>query len=325
MPQPTPYHDRVNRALDYVAEHLDGDLSLDTLARIACFSPFHFHRIFASVTGETLAAHVRRIRVERAAQLMRSAPRRRLTDLAFDVGFATPSELSRAFKSQFGQSPSSWDRRSPLEKSKIRTAPEGLSTYSDDELDGWCRDAGVDVRVSRLTACSYAYVRVFAPYGNMRLVEAYNDLRLWLAARGTDVSEIVVVGMSLDDPSITPSENCRYDMGVAFPSADGDGLLEEIVRERGGRPGVATSPDRVECEHRGYTIRRFEPVGTVSIHCQGDLDFVARAWSYLFQRWLPASPFQPADAPAMETFRRLPEEIGWETFDLDVCVPVVEL
>jgi AraC-like DNA-binding protein len=64
------YHDRVNRVLDYIAEHLDGDLSLTRLSGIACFSPFHFHRIFQGVTGETLNSHVRRVRLERAALLI---------------------------------------------------------------------------------------------------------------------------------------------------------------------------------------------------------------------------------------------------------------
>src|ERR1022692_4556569 len=61
------YHDPVNRVLDYISEHLDGELSLTRLSGIGCFFPFHFHRIFQGVTGETLNSHVRRVRLERAA------------------------------------------------------------------------------------------------------------------------------------------------------------------------------------------------------------------------------------------------------------------
>src|SRR5579884_1278063 len=60
------YHDRVNRVLDYIAQHPDGELSLATLSRISGFSPFHFHRIFQGITGETLNSHVRRVRLEKA-------------------------------------------------------------------------------------------------------------------------------------------------------------------------------------------------------------------------------------------------------------------
>ena len=117
------YQERVNRVLDHISTHLDGDLSLAALSAVACFSPFHFHRIFQGVTGETLNAHVRRVRLERAALLMRSSPRRRITDVALATGFAGAAEFSRAFKTHFGFAPSTWDRRSALENSKIGKAP----------------------------------------------------------------------------------------------------------------------------------------------------------------------------------------------------------
>ena len=82
------YHERVNRVLDYIGEHLDGELSLTRLSQVACFSPFHFHRIFQAVTGETLNSHVRRVRLERAALLMKASPRKRITDVAIEAGFA---------------------------------------------------------------------------------------------------------------------------------------------------------------------------------------------------------------------------------------------
>src|ERR1700757_680887 len=113
------YHDRVNRVLDYVSEHLGGDLSLAKLSAVGCFSPFHFHRIFQAATGETLNSHVRRVRLERAALLMRTWPPKRITDIAIETGFGGTAEFSRAFKKHFDRTASSWDRRSPLEKSKI--------------------------------------------------------------------------------------------------------------------------------------------------------------------------------------------------------------
>src|ERR1700738_1089542 len=96
------YHDRVNRVLDYVQEHLDGELSLATLSAVSGFSPLHFQRVFQGVTGETLNAHVRRVRLERAASLLKASPRRRITDVAMQAGFAGPAEFSRAFKNHFG-------------------------------------------------------------------------------------------------------------------------------------------------------------------------------------------------------------------------------
>src|SRR5947209_5862467 len=98
MPRNQHYQDRVNRVLDHISEHLDGDLSLSRLSGIGCFSPFHFHRVFQGVTGETLNSHVRRVRLERAASLMKASPQKRITDIALETGFAGTAEFSRAFK-----------------------------------------------------------------------------------------------------------------------------------------------------------------------------------------------------------------------------------
>jgi AraC family transcriptional regulator len=324
MPGNLHYQDRVNRVLNYIAEHLDGELSLNRLSRIGCFSPFHFHRIFQGVTGETLNSHVRRVRLERAALLMKTSPRKRITDVALEAGFAGTAEFSRAFKNHFDRTASSWDRRSPLEKSKICKAPEMLSFHTVEELERW--KAALEecaVRVHRFSAFRYVYSRIYAPYGNTRLVDTYHALIAWLAEKGTDVRDIVFIGMSLDDPAITPSENCRYDLGVAFPRQPG-GIVGDIIHTR-NRARAVSLPSRTECDARGFSIRDFTPQQIVALHCVGDLAHVDRAWHYLYRIWLPSGIFEPADLPAMEMFVRLPEEIGWETFNLNICIPVVRL
>ena len=325
MKKPNNYEERVNRVLDYVSQHLDGDLSLNRLARVANFSPFHFHRVFQGVTGETLNGHVRRARLERAAQLMRAAPESRVTDIALEVGFAGLAEFSRAFKAHFGINASAWDRRGPLENSKIGKAPAGMMLYPLEELESRRKEAGLRVRVGRIEKCRYVYVRTFNPYGNERLMGVYHSLVKWLADRQTDLKDIVIIGMSQDDPAITPSEKCRYDMGVAFLQDTGEkGIVGEILRSR-GRCGGGIAPNRSECQAYGLSARDFEAETVAMIHCAGDISAVGDAWQYLFRIWLPNSGYQPANMPAFELFVRTPEEIGWETFDLYACLPLAKL
>lgn len=320
------YEDRVNWVLDYISRHPDGDLSLRKLARVSHFSPFHFHRIFHAITGETLNSHVRRARLERAARLMKAAPGRRVTDIALDVGFAGLAEFSRAFKAHFGINASAWDRRSPLEKSKICKAPDGLVLYSLEELERRRKAEGLRVRIGKLERCRYVYVRTFDPYRNGRLVGVYRLLVDWLARRRTDLKDVVILGMSQDDPAITPSEKCRYDMGVAFPrGAEGRGVVGEVIRSRRRAARNPPVPDRAECEAVGLTARDLEAETVAAIHCVGDLTLVACAWEYLFRIWLPASGYHPANMPAFEIFARTPEETGWETFDLHACLPLAKL
>ncbi|MFP4469190.1 MAG: AraC family transcriptional regulator [Bacteroidales bacterium] len=60
------YIARINRVMDFVERNLSADLNLETLAGVANFSPFHFHRLFSAMTGETLNHFIRRARLERA-------------------------------------------------------------------------------------------------------------------------------------------------------------------------------------------------------------------------------------------------------------------
>lgn len=59
------HQERILRTVVHIQSHLDGDLELATLARVACLAPYHFHRVFRSLVGETTAQYVRRLRLER--------------------------------------------------------------------------------------------------------------------------------------------------------------------------------------------------------------------------------------------------------------------
>src|ERR1044072_7409336 len=91
LPNLANYVERVNRAIDYIVSHLAEPLRLDDVSTAAGFSPFHFHRVFKCLVGETLNQFVKRQRLERALYLMSHAPNRPLTDVALDCGFASSS------------------------------------------------------------------------------------------------------------------------------------------------------------------------------------------------------------------------------------------
>ena len=90
-------------------QQLDQPLNLERVAREAGFSPFHFHRVFQSVIGETLNEFVRRQRLERAMFLMSHDKERSLTEIALDCGFSSSSNFSRTFKQRYGVPPSAID------------------------------------------------------------------------------------------------------------------------------------------------------------------------------------------------------------------------
>ena len=114
------YRRRVNRVIDHIEDHLTEPLPVEKLARLAHFSPFHFHRIFRSLVGEPLHAFVQRLRLERAVFQMLHGPRTTLTAIALQAGFASSSDFSRTFKQKYGFSPRGFSRERFLQESKIR-------------------------------------------------------------------------------------------------------------------------------------------------------------------------------------------------------------
>ena len=95
------YLQRLNIVINHIRENSTQDLSLNELAQVAGFSPFHFHRLFKSLTNETVSDMVTRFRLERAASLLRASPRLSITDAAFECGFRSVSVFSRTFKKYY--------------------------------------------------------------------------------------------------------------------------------------------------------------------------------------------------------------------------------
>ncbi|MBZ9741769.1 MULTISPECIES: GyrI-like domain-containing protein [unclassified Mesorhizobium] len=106
------YHVRMQRVLDHIDQHLDGNLDLDALSGVAAFSKYHFHRQFTATFGLSVHRYVQLARMKRASHRLASSEAHSVTDIAMDAGYDAPDAFARAFRRRFGQSPSSF-RKSP--------------------------------------------------------------------------------------------------------------------------------------------------------------------------------------------------------------------
>jgi AraC family transcriptional regulator len=97
------------RVCSYVEDNLGDNVSLAALAQVAGMSRFHFARQFRLRTGESPLGYVRRMRIERAKDLLRHS-RLRIAALALALGFADQSHFTRAFQSSVGMSPARYAR-----------------------------------------------------------------------------------------------------------------------------------------------------------------------------------------------------------------------
>lgn len=293
------YLQRINTVIDYIYEHPAEDLSLSRLAQVACFSPFHFHRIFKALTGETVNQCVTRLRLESAAVLLKASPQLTITRAAFDCGFESASDFARTFKKRFGINARSWDRQSPLKNSKKGQVFKDFPPYTLSTLRETAQPDEFEVQVRALSAKRVAYIRVSNAYDLHQITAAYDHLATWFRARGGDPARTMPIGLLYDDPEITPPDLYRYDWCITVP------------------------PDwKSEGE---VSVREFPACHIAYLHCQGNIDHINRGWQYLYDHWLPRSQYVPDLLPGMEIYRRLPEESGWEQFDLECAIPIVSL
>lgn len=294
------YLQRINLVIRHVRENLKDDLSLDVLARVAGFSPFHFHRLFKSITDETINDMVVRLRLERAVSLLRATPKLSVTEAAFECGFKSVSVFSRLFKKQYGLNARQWDRQSPFKNSKNGQVMDRLPRYTLEHLSDFAEQDAFKVQIRSLPQQRLAYIRVYDSYSKFsRVVEAYYRLIEWYRQRGGRLEQSTLYGMSQDNPEVTPLRLCRFDWCLTVPA---DWEADEDV-----------------------SVQNFPACQVASIHCLGGIMQEYKALQYIFCYWLPRSRYQPANLPGMEIYRRQPIELGWETFDIDCAIPIVTL
>lgn len=99
------YCERMDAVKKYIRNHTDEPLNRRVLAQIAGFSVPHLHRVFAATESESIASYVRRVRLKRAAQKLRMGAVD-INEVALAAGYHTHAAFGKAFKQQYGFSPS---------------------------------------------------------------------------------------------------------------------------------------------------------------------------------------------------------------------------
>ncbi len=310
------YMARVNRVVDHIERHLHEPLKLHDLAKLANFSPYHFHRIFAAMVGETLNQFVQRTRLERAASRLLSEPHASITEVALDAGFASSATFARAFRDAFAMSATTFrqgghqnldtpDRKIGKSLRNACEAPFRFTCYFDLQANTptWRYHMSspdpliAHIEVKELPEHYVAYVRHVGPYGQVDLMPKLSEsIRQWVAARDllTPTTELMCVAH--DSPAITDANKLR--LSVCMPVPPGT---------RGeGDVGTMSIPGGK------HAVARFEIAPAR----------IAEAWNAVMRDWFPESGFQPADGFPYEVVRQNPRQHPEGKIVLDICVPV---
>jgi len=198
------YERRIARVFAYVRDHLAADLSLRTLARVANFSPYHFHRVFRAMVGEPVGTFVCRTRMLSAARKLSTERAQPITVIARVCGFSSSSAFAREFRRHLGMSASAYRRAIASSKAwqaerKIGEdiAPRPASTGAMANQPK-ARDMKMRVEVKELPELDVVCVRHVGPYHTIG--KAFGRLE-WAGPRGLlRFPETKVLAVYHDDP-----------------------------------------------------------------------------------------------------------------------------
>ncbi len=225
------YKRRLLRVLVHIQGHLDESLALEELAGLACFSPFHFHRIFKGMVGESVKEHVRRLRLERAAGQLKLGPQSVLS-IALDAGYESHEAFTRSFRSVFGVSPSQFraSRRRPLETA----APSGLHYRDGGNVSHFktLQPGGkkMEVKIVHRGPARGAFMRHVGPYSDVG--KTWNRFLPALGKEGLLGGDTQFIGICHDDPEVTPPERIRYDACVYDRECATIAVMKEFAASR---------------------------------------------------------------------------------------------
>ena len=195
------YVQRINKVVAYINNHLDETLDLKTLANEAALSDFHFHRIFKALKGEAIGGYITRLRLEATARLLRYTALT-IEEIAFNIGYETPASLSKAFKKQYGISPTEYrtNKDTYIMKKEIINPDLALKTP----------------KIVTLEPKNLIYVALTGAYGSLDYGKAYEQLWAVIKAQKLFTKGIESICISYDDPKITEGSLQRSDVCLAI-------------------------------------------------------------------------------------------------------------
>ncbi len=295
------YRGRMLAVLGYIESGMDGDMTLEDIAAVASFSPYHFHRVFRGVVGESISGFIRRLRLERAAGRLLEGDEPVMV-IALRAGYDSNQAFTRAFLASFGEPPSRFRR---LRKSipLIHASSgyhynwnEGVRVFNPVKDGRGIMDAKTVETKPMKVLC----VRHVGPY--QMIGEAFERLDRAVKEAGIDIGNSQWLGIYNDDPDQVPAAELSSDACVtveAFPALAAGSILKPLEI-----PGGLHATTRHTGSYSG-------------LH---------EAWGRLVGSWIPSNGYGPRCAPCYEIYVKGHESTQDEAeFLTDLYEPVVRI
>ena len=259
------YAKRIERVVDYLIDHLDGDVDLHRLAEEAFLSPYHFHRVYHGMTGETVAETVRRFRLHRAAVKLISSDIA-IAKLAVEAGYGSVQAFNRAFRDSHGAPPAAYRQKQARNAALQKQHPQSSLTAKEKRM--------FNVSITNTLPLRVVALRHAGDY--MNIGNAFERLSIWAAGQGLLAEGARYFGIYYDDPAAKPASELVSDACLTIAETVSVPKEYQVMNTPGGR-----------CAKLLY---------------KGPYSDLEKPYKWLFGEWLPTSGEEPDDQPAFEEY-----------------------
>lgn len=276
------YIKRINMVVEYINNHINEEMYLKKLSEISNFSEYHFHRIFKAYKRETLGTYISRIRIERAAILLKYSETS-IENIALSVGYENPSAFSRAFKLFFKVPPIEYRNNNNIYIK--RPLEHGVLINLEPPQMIHMRDKTV------------IYVELVGTPDAKDFPNAYN--KLWRLVNKKDFSKnqpLEHIAIYHDDPKITTTDKFRSYVCLS---------IDQPIKPL-GEVGVK--------KISGGLYAKFT-------HC-GSYSNLEATYNKIFGEWLFNSELELRNEPFFEKFVNDPSKTLSENLKTEIYIPV---
>jgi len=281
--QTTSEHkERINEVLYHIYTNLSEKLTIEDLAKISSYSPFHFQRIFKEVTNSSVVTYIKSARLEWAANLLIFNPESTITDIAHTCGLKSSATFTNEFKKYYNTTPSLW------RKGEYKTFKKLYKVKQNKEVDF------SKIQIKKIDDIKIAYMR---HQGYDKSIKNSWQKFLYLLETQYNIKNPKMLGFHHSNPIITSLKDCRYGACIE---------LQDINIQPKGEIG--------SCNITGGLF--------ATIRFQGEYNDVLYLYKKLYYEWLPSSEFEAVNGKAHVVYfkNHFIEEDG--KFDIEFRIPV---
>lgn len=283
------YKYRINAVIDYILKNFKNDISLQTLAGVANYSPFHLQKIFKQVLGESPKQYTTKLRLETALHLLIIHPYKSISETAIDCGFSSPSVFSRAIKNYFGISPEEMRGLAPKEKVKIFKSKNPNFLAAKNISVKHAEGADFDVKIKRIGTIEGICFSVH-PLNELNIQNGFKELSRFLKANSIAV-------------------NSSDFMGITNPHYSGGYKCFAVVKYQEPLPSK-------------FKITTIKAGKYCCFKVNGSKNATHKAAHTIAHHWLPASGYKIADITGFEMFSENPSDKKYSALQREFYLPV---